>query len=755
MFALNPYIAGNPIRSEHSFFGREDIFREVSQVLNHPKSNAIVLYGQRRIGKTSVLLQLNKKLLREGRFTPVYFDLQDKAGKLLPELLYELASCISTVIGQSMPDPSLFDESGNFFKAKFLPKVSKDISEGGLVLLFDEFDVLDSPTEVKAGQSFFPYLRSWMAEIESVQFVFVIGRRPEDLSINTLSTFKGVRATRISRINKASTEALIRQSEKEDSLRWSNRAIEHLWEICQGHTYFTQLLCSVVFENAHADNPTETPEVDESNIDKAINEALQQGSNSFNWIWNGLPPAERIVVSAMAEAKNKVITQEELIKILNRSGVRLIVRQLELAPEILVEWELLKQVDTGYSFVVPLLKHWVAKNRPLRRVKEELDRLDPLAERLFQTGQGFYSIHKLIEAENQVRQSLKINPNHLKSRLLLGRILFESNKADESVAVLEEAYKYDERAARSDLIKALLAVAESSELDESNRISIYQRIITIDKDQPLAKERLERILHEQRLRELEAKAKLAERKEAEEDWKGAIQIFEEILSEVPDNHDWQTRLENARIQEIASLKTLAKSHESEEKWSSAAAIYESLLEQYPEQQEWEICLQKIREQEQLSTIYNQALGALKIGDNETATKLLSEVIYKQPDFKNSPQYLLYATKGIDVNQLKDFQEFPKKMSKIQHSLNEAKDNFYKERLRCQKLEKTILELKNENLALKNHDISVGKEAFLSSLESSNPESFISCPDCQVRLKAKNLPKHIIKHHSKNTEALQK
>lgn len=681
MFALNPYIAGNPIRSEQNFFGREDIFREVSQVMNNPNSSAIVLYGQRRIGKTSVLLQLNRKLLSEGKYTPVYFDLQDKAEKLLPELLYEIASSISSVIGQSMPDPSLFDESGNFFKSQFLPEITKNVSKGGLILLFDEFDVLDSPTQAKAGQSFFPYLRSWMAEIESVQFVFVIGRRPEDLSIKTVETFKAVRAKRISRISKVSAEALIRQSEKEGSLRWSDAAIEYLWEICQGHTYFTQLLCSVVFEKAYDEEPTETPEINKSNIDNAINEALEQGANSFYWIWDGLPPAERIVVSAMAETKDEIITEEQLIKILNRSGVRLIVRQLELAPETLVEWELLKKVDGGFSFVVPLLKYWVSQNRPLPRVKEELDKVEPFAERLFQTGQDFYSMNKLAEAESQVRHSLEINPNHLKSRLLLGRILFEDNRVDESVTVLEEAYKYDAKSASAYLIRALLVVADNAEQDESNRISIYEKILSLDKTQPLAKERLERILQVKRIRELEAKAKVAEQKETEKDWKAAIQILEEITSEVPDNHDWNTRLENARVQEIASLKKLAKSHESEEKWSAAAAIYESLLEQYPEQKEWEICLQKIREQEQLAKIYNQAVGALENGDRETAIKLLSEIIYNKPNFKEAQEYLLLVTKNIDVNQLLEIKNQninkSKELKELKNKVSELKDSLYK------------------------------------------------------------------------------
>ena len=62
MRAVNPYIVGNPIKEQSGFFGRQDIFREVMQILRQPGSNAIVLYGQRRIGKTSVLLQLEKQL---------------------------------------------------------------------------------------------------------------------------------------------------------------------------------------------------------------------------------------------------------------------------------------------------------------------------------------------------------------------------------------------------------------------------------------------------------------------------------------------------------------------------------------------------------------------------------------------------------------------------------------------------------------------------------------------------------------------
>jgi hypothetical protein len=705
MFQLNPYIAGDPIRSEQGFFGREDILKGVHNVLKNPHSNAVVLYGQRRIGKTSILLQLESKLLSTGTFTPVYFDLHDKASKPLSGLLYDLAVSICEVIGQAVPEISLFDESGDYFRTEFLPLAAKAVAKGGLVLLFDEFDVLDSPARANAGQSFFPYLRKWMAQIESVRFVFVIGRRPEDLSTDTLQTFKSIRATRVSRLDRASAEAMIRQSEKDGSLLWTADAVERLWEICQGHSYLTQLMCSVIFEKIYDSDPPDTPKVEIEHVEGSIVDALDQGANAFHWIWGGLPPAERVVVAAMAEVEKDVITQEELIERLNRSGVRLIVRELELAPETLVDWELLNQSSDGYGFVVPLFKRWVAKNRPLRRVKDELDRLDPLAENLFQTGQQFYGIGQLDGAESQLRQSLIINPNHLKSRLLLGRILLERGKAEESSVVLEGAYEYDEGAARADLIKALLAVADDSNQEEQNRISFYERILVIDRNQPIARVKLEQILQERRTRELLAKAKLAEEKEAKHDWKAAIDIYKELLLEIPDNLELSVRLDKAVNSEISALTILAESHADREEWASATAIYTRLANLYPGKGDWERLLREMQEQTQLAEKYNLALGTLKAGENNAAIDLLADIIYEQPDYKEAARFLLYALTGIDVNEL-------------QEELSQLREVFQIEKV--------------HSLAR----YSAGK----------NPDNYIDCPDCDVRVQAKNLTRHYNQHH---------
>ncbi len=67
------------------------MLREVGKVLRNPNTNAIVLFGQRRIGKTSILSQLELQLESQHEYTPVYFDLMDKASKPLKNALYEMA----------------------------------------------------------------------------------------------------------------------------------------------------------------------------------------------------------------------------------------------------------------------------------------------------------------------------------------------------------------------------------------------------------------------------------------------------------------------------------------------------------------------------------------------------------------------------------------------------------------------------------------------------------------------------------------
>jgi GAF domain/AAA domain len=73
----NPYIVGVPVREPHMCFGRTRLFQELLSVLHQ---NSLLLYGERRIGKTTILRQLELLLdsvvVAQYCFTPVYIDLE-------------------------------------------------------------------------------------------------------------------------------------------------------------------------------------------------------------------------------------------------------------------------------------------------------------------------------------------------------------------------------------------------------------------------------------------------------------------------------------------------------------------------------------------------------------------------------------------------------------------------------------------------------------------------------------------------------
>jgi hypothetical protein len=73
----NPYIDGEPIRSEEMFFGREEILKRILSTIHN---NSIMFHGERRIGKTSLLYQIANWLAKKPDpdyfFISTFVDLQ-------------------------------------------------------------------------------------------------------------------------------------------------------------------------------------------------------------------------------------------------------------------------------------------------------------------------------------------------------------------------------------------------------------------------------------------------------------------------------------------------------------------------------------------------------------------------------------------------------------------------------------------------------------------------------------------------------
>lgn len=478
--ARNPYIAGNPLTGREGFFGRKDLLDWVSTELLNTNTNALVLYGQRRVGKTTLLLQLQKYLPRD-RFFPVYFDLQDQSQKRLGKVLADLVDAAGSGINLREYDTKDFDDEGKYFRSVFLSDLYHALSENVRpVFLLDEFDVLDQEGERSlpgqaASHALFPFLRQLMNSEGRPAFVFIVGRRSDDLRVNFAQIFKNALAKEVWVLDRPSAEALVRQAEINKTLKFAPESVERILQITNCHPYFTQLVCQRIWEHIYIDKPTEIPLITVDDVISSIPETLEVSHHAFTWLWDGLSPAEKIYAAALAEVSNEgvSVSEDRVVSLLVEKGSRLLRRDAELAPRDLVNRRVLILTENReYLFAVELFRRWAKKNRPLSVVVNEIDRVDSLADQLYQIGANFFNRRDWDEAVRFYKESLKHNPNHFQANLFLGETYLSLGRIEDAVSQLETAYILDTNEAKYPFVRALMSLAK-----EKEKAGLYQEAL--------------------------------------------------------------------------------------------------------------------------------------------------------------------------------------------------------------------------------------------------------------------------------------
>ncbi len=144
---FNPFIAGPPVLDPNLFVGRDAL---VDRVLATVPNNSLLLLGERRIGKTSILQQLRPKLAELDHsifcFVPVSVDLQG-----VPEEAF--FSTVAEAVGEAIGDDRMTAarDSAEYDSRQLmrdlrrvLPTVEcRDGRRAKVVLLLDEIDELN------------------------------------------------------------------------------------------------------------------------------------------------------------------------------------------------------------------------------------------------------------------------------------------------------------------------------------------------------------------------------------------------------------------------------------------------------------------------------------------------------------------------------------------------------------------------------------------------------------------------------------
>lgn len=632
---FNPYKAGKPLTSDDGFFGRDDIIEKVRMILDGRQNNTVVLHGQRRIGKTSILHKLERSLPNPPFFV-INFDLLDKARKPISEVLYDIANECAKKAGFEFISRDAFISKPDAFQEVFLPLLYKNIDMGQrLVLLFDEFDVLDQTQEklpdTAAANAFHPYIRELRDKHQDICFVFVVGRRMEELGYEFLSTFKSSFDILVFTLEEQDAIALIKRGETEGAI-FEQDAISEILFITRGHPYFIQLLCQEVFNRNLPNQENGKLIVTLQMVKDALPIAIKNGASAFLWIWNGLPAAERIIFSVIAEGTQagQVLTENDIAKILRDAGIKMLVRELKIAPLNLVEWKMLEKIGEGYRFYFEIIRRWVENNKKLEKVREELEKLSPLAEMLYEAANKYFMDNNYDSSLLRLQDAIDSNPNHLKARMLKGAILFERKEYELAISELKQAYKLDEKEAFHPLVKVMLDYGELLEVTGKNEEAetIYDEII--------------QDIYENEETAIERKSNIVIKRG------DAYKLNGEVVLAYQSYMSAGATKKASKL--IVELEEDASKCESENSWNEARDIYSKLIFMQPDTAKWRskqnMIYEWIKIEEDAKQEIILATNLYNEGDFKTSIELLSEAENKlehiHSDIKGTKPYFLLA-----------------------------------------------------------------------------------------------------------------
>src|SRR5438552_478913 len=155
----NPY--GSGIAEGSRFYGREGERERVLGFLRNKTQNvAILLWGQRRIGKTSFVLRLKEQAA--GIFLPIYIDLQGLKDASTAMFLHRLMDRISQVFKDkavdtpqeiTVPAHNRLRKDPLAYFDTFMNRIEEITRSYPLVLILDEFQCLNSLREEGATRS--------------------------------------------------------------------------------------------------------------------------------------------------------------------------------------------------------------------------------------------------------------------------------------------------------------------------------------------------------------------------------------------------------------------------------------------------------------------------------------------------------------------------------------------------------------------------------------------------------------------------
>lgn len=361
----NPYIIGVPLTEQQEIFvGRADISARIEQLLLDRRHPPLLLYGQRRMGKTSLLNNLGRLL--PGTIVPLFVDLQGPASRASDEagFLYNIARSIVTSAqrGRHLTFPPLTREAlaGDPFTCfdEWLDELERILeAEGGrtALLALDEFETLEAPlAEGRFSETALLGMFRHIIQHRPRFKVLLTGSHTLDEFQRWSSYLINVQTLHIGYLNEAEARQLVERPVQDFALRYEPEACRRVLELTRGHPALLQLLCAEVVARKNEGPPTTRRLATLADVEAAVPEALAHGGFFFADIArNQVDEAGLALLRFMAaQGEGVIVSREAMAQVCEPPDA------LDRTLALLSRRELIEVAEGGYRFQVELIRWW-------------------------------------------------------------------------------------------------------------------------------------------------------------------------------------------------------------------------------------------------------------------------------------------------------------------------------------------------------------------------------------------------------------
>jgi hypothetical protein len=393
-----PYVIGEGLGDDRTFVGRQDLLRWLRSLWLQPGGKAaVVLVGQRRIGKTSLLNKIKRDGLPDTGLLPVLINIQGVSDDY--DFLNSIAREMTAYLNASKPSLDRDNPYPDF--KDFLLSLKPKLDQQRFLLMLDEADLI--PLR-KLGDLLPGFLRALMQEPEYPTLLLFCGTHAlKRMSLEYSSILFNTAQFRTVSYMTAAESAEVLEKPARDILEFDPAVLDEAYRLTHGQPLLLQSLGATLISRFNAivlDGGERSNYVNLNDLDKAADELVRQGNVAFENHWKDSDAATHRMLSALAWATDETNRLQ-----LDLPGIEARMVEVGLAlptgtkalpgvfhvhfgeqrnirqpfpagtvfkiVERLADEEILLREGPTYRFAVPLYRRWIAWRWPPERVREE------------------------------------------------------------------------------------------------------------------------------------------------------------------------------------------------------------------------------------------------------------------------------------------------------------------------------------------------------------------------------------------------